>query len=50
MCGGAEDLLKQRQGGIVDIARFRGDDAGFRRDNFAQRAQLLLQQRQLSAP
>ena len=46
--GGAEDLLKQRQGGIVDIPRFRGgDDAGFWRDNLAQRAQLLLQQRQL---
>ena len=46
--GGAENLLKQRQGGIVDIPRFRGgNNAGFRRDNFAQSAQLLLQQRQL---
>ena len=46
--GGAEDFFKQRQRRVVHITGFRrGDDAGFRRDYFAQGAQLLFQQRQL---
>ncbi len=44
--GRAENLLEQLQRRGVNIARFGPrDDAGFRRHDFTQRAQLLLQQR-----